>query len=220
MSAIHRHGVISSFFLFAAVFVFATSASATEIPFEDLPYGTPLHSKKPADGAASSVAPSNGSAAHDLTVQRPGAPAGEVVVLAAYRTRAVRDPQPRSGVPTRSGSFGPQPFQVAGSASGLPFSRPGGSGSSSSGDDMGLMGFGVASAIAVPIPIGPDNRGSSGPEIAPDGEDTGRHWGDPGDMPGSRDFGSSSAPLPEPSAALVFGLGALLVKSATRRSRR
>ena len=82
MSSQNRHGVISSFFLVTAVFLFATSASATEVPFERLPYGVALQSEQPADGATSSVVPSNGSGAHNLTVRRPGARAGEPVVRA------------------------------------------------------------------------------------------------------------------------------------------
>jgi hypothetical protein len=197
MSSHNRNGVISSFFLFTAVLLFATSAAATDVPFEKLPYGVPLHSEQPADGAVSSAGSPNGAGTGDLTVQRPGAPAGATVVLAAYRTPAVRDPQPRYGIPMPTGSFG------------LPFFGTGDSGSSSSG--MGYLGSAIASAIAIPIPIvGPDTGEDSSLESGPDSGDT--------DIIDSGS--SSSAPVPEPSAVLVFGLGALLVKSATRRRQR
>jgi hypothetical protein len=200
MSSQNRQSVTSSFFLFAAVLLFATSAAATDVPFEKLPYGVPLHSEQPGSGAGIYGGSSNGPGAGDLTVRRPGAPAGAAVVLAAYRTPAARDPQPRYGVPTSTGSFGSLPFLATGSSSGLPFGR------------TGSTGVGFAGSIAA---------------LAPS-HDTGgtRHWGDFDEAPDGGDTdiidsgSSSSAPVPEPSAVLVFGLGALLVKTATGRRQR
>lgn len=221
MSGRDRPGVISSFLLCVAVLLFATGASATEVPFENLPYGIRLDSQREARGAVSAATSSVGSESGNLIIQKTGHAGGVGAILALFRP-AARHSQSNLGVPVPSGPVGRQSFGAGSSSSGLPLFNN--SNSRSSANPMGVTARGSnrsnngSSPLGSPIPLGLTSPGEDMPDV--------RLWGDAGETPGGGNVvipdivTVDSPPVPEPSAALVFGLGALLVKSATRRRQR